>query len=77
MKGEWTIISETESRWPICLGRHQQDESSPIWVWGDWKLALKICKLLNRNINTKTPSTKSNEKRHIQNTETHHRKHLR
>ena len=52
MKGEWTIISDKDSSWPICLGRHQQDESSPVWVWGDWKLALEICKQLNKNIKT-------------------------
>lgn len=35
------------STWPIFVFRDDDDEKCPIWVWGDIRLANRICRLLN------------------------------
>lgn len=36
-----------QSLWPICLGQGRS-EKTPIWVWGDLKLARDVCRMLNK-----------------------------
>lgn len=43
-KPRWRVWRQ--SLWPICLGR-RRSQQTPVWVWGDLKLAREIVRRLN------------------------------
>ena len=48
LRGRWKLLHGGPSNWPIPIGR-ARELGTPIWVWGNRRLAQRIVNLLNRD----------------------------